>query len=74
MQLTFWLLICHKKWGAFEVVIFLFLRVTFFSVNHPFFDFTGLGKTKEDDVPQSDREKDAATEPTAGNVIVCFVN
>ena len=56
------------------MIIFLFLRVTFFSVNHSFFDFTGLGKTKEDDFPQRDREKDAATEPTAGNVIVCFVN
>ena len=54
---------------------FFFLRVTFFSFNHSFFlKFTGLEKTKEDDVPQNDCEKDAATGPMAGNVIVCFVN
>ena len=73
VQLNFWLLICHKKWGAFEVEIFLFFKSDLFSVNHRFFNLTGLEKTKEDDVPQNDCEKDAATDPIAGNVIVCFV-
>ena len=54
---------------------FFFLRVTFFfSVNHRFFTFTGVGKTKEDDVPQNDCEKDASTEPMAGNAIVCSLS
>ena len=35
-------------------------------------NFTGVEKTQEDDVPQSDLEKDAATGPMTGNVIVCF--
>ena len=48
--------------------------MTFFSVNDCFFNFTGLGKTKEDDVPQNDCEKDTSTEPIAGNVIVWFVS
>ena len=49
--------------------------MTFFSFNHRFFfKFTGLEKTKEGDVPQNDCEKDAATGPITGNVIVCFVN
>ena len=52
-----------------------FLRLTFFSFNHHFFKkFTGFEKTKESDVAQNDREKDAATGSIAGNVIVCFVN
>ena len=56
-------------------MIFFFLRVTFFfSVNHRFFTFIGVGKTKEDDVPQNDCEKDTSTEPMAGNVIVCFLS
>ena len=37
-------------------------------------NFTGVEKTQEDDVPQNDLEKDAATGPMAGNVIVCFAN
>ena len=49
--------------------------MTYFSVNHHFlfFDLTGLEKTKEDDVPQNDCEKDVAG-LIAGNFIVCFVN
>ena len=53
---------------------FFFKSDFFFSVNHRFFTFTGVGKTKEDDVPQNDCEKDASTEPMAGNVIVCFLS
>ena len=37
-------------------------------------NFTGVEKTQEDDVPQNDLEKDAATGPMAGNVVVCFAN
>ena len=37
-------------------------------------NFTGVEKTQEDDVPQNDLEKDGATGPMTGNVIVCFVN
>ena len=37
-------------------------------------NFTGVEKNQEDDVPQNDCEKDAATGPMAGNVFVCFVN
>ena len=37
-------------------------------------NFTGVQKTKEDDVPQNGFEKDAATGPMAGDVIVCFAN
>ena len=49
--------------------------MTYFSVNHLFFfNLTGLEKTKEDDVPQNDCEKDVAIGPIEGNVIVCFVN
>ena len=49
--------------------------MTYFSVNHLFFfNLTGLEKTKEDDVPQNDCEKDVARGPIAGNFIVCFVN
>ena len=49
--------------------------MTFFSFKHHFLlKFTGFEKTKEGDVPQNDCEKDAATGPIAGNVIVCFVN
>ena len=29
---------------------------------------------QEDDVPQNDLEKDAATGPMTGNVVVCFAN
>ena len=54
--------------------VFFFLRANFFFGNHRFYNFTGLGKTKEDDVPQNDCEKDASTEPMAGNVIVCFLS
>ena len=72
VQLNFWLLLCHKKWGAFQVEIFFFKSDLFF-VNHRFFNFIGLEKTKEDDVPQNNCEKDAVTDPIAGNVIVCFV-
>ena len=56
-------------------IVHFFLTVTYFSVSHHFFfNFTGLEKTKEDDIPQNDCEKDAATGPIAGNFIVCFVN
>ena len=48
--------------------------MTYFSVNHHFFNLTGLEKTKEDDVPQNDCEKDVTRGPIAGNFIVCFVN
>ena len=51
--------------GGLPRLIF-FLRVTFFPVNHRFFNFTGLGKNKEGDVPQNDCEKDPSTEPIAG--------
>ena len=37
-------------------------------------NFTGVEKTQEDDVPQNDLEKDAATGPMTGNVIVFFAN
>ena len=37
-------------------------------------NFTGVEKTQEDDVPQNDLEKDAATGPMAGDVIVCYAN
>ena len=37
-------------------------------------NFTGVEETQEDDVPQNDLEKDGATGPMAGNVIVCFAN
>ena len=56
------------KSSFFKSDIFFLLIITFF------FKFTGLEKTKEGDVPQNDREKDAATGSIAGNVIVCFVN
>ena len=60
--------------ALFRLESSFFLRVTFFSFNHHFFlQFTGLEKIKGD-VPQNDCEKDAATGPIAGNVIVCFVN
>ena len=62
------------KGGLLRLKSFFFLRVTFFSVNHRFFNFTGNGKTKDDDVPQNDCEKDTSTEPIAGNVIVCFLS
>ena len=56
------------KSSFFQSDIFFLLIITFF------FKFTGLEKTKEGDVLQNDREKDAATGSIAGNVIVCFVN
>ena len=56
------------KSSFFKSDIFFLLIITFF------FKFTGLEKTKEGDVLQNDREKDAATGSIAGNVIVCFVN
>ena len=37
-------------------------------------NFAGVEKTQEDDVPQNDLEKDAATGPMTGNVVVCFAN
>ena len=37
-------------------------------------NFTGVEKNQEDDVPQNGFEKDAATGPMAGDVIVCFAN
>ena len=37
-------------------------------------NFTGDEKTQEEDVPQNGFEKDAATGPMAGDVIVCFAN
>ena len=37
-------------------------------------NFTGVEKTQEDDVPQNGFEKDAASGPMAGDVIVCFAN
>ena len=36
-------------------------------------NFTGVEKT-QDDLPQNGFEKDAATGPMAGDVIVCFAN
>ena len=48
--------------------------MTYFSVNHHFFNLTGLEKTKEGDVPKNDCEKDVARGPIAGNFVVCFVN
>ena len=62
-----------QKRGAFEVEIFLFFNSDFFFVNHHFFNFTGVEKTKEGDVLQNDYEKDASMEPIAGNFIVYFV-
>ena len=56
------------KSSFFKSDIFFLLIITFF------FKFTGLEKTKEGDVLQNDREKDAATGSIAGIVIVCFVN
>ena len=61
--------------GGFWGWIFFFGKSdSFFSVNHRFFTFTGFRKTKEDDVPQNECEKDVAIGPIEGNVIVCFVN
>ena len=78
VQLNFWLIICHKNGrGASQVEIvclFFFKSECFFLEIIAFYNFTGLGKTKEDDVPQNDCEKDASTEPMAGNVIVCFLS
>ena len=37
-------------------------------------NLTGVEKTKENNVPQIGFEKDAATGPMAGDVIVCFAN
>ena len=62
------------KGGFWGWIFFFFKSDFFFSVNHRFFTFTGFRKTKEDDVPQNDCEKDASTEPMAGNVIVCFLS
>ena len=56
------------KSSFFKECHFFLLIITFF------LQLTGLEKTKEGDVPQNDREKDAATGSIAGNVIVCFVN
>ena len=64
-----------QKRGAFEVEIFLFFFKSdfFFCKSSFFFNFTGVEKTKEGDVLQNDYEKDASTEPIAGNFIVYFV-
>ena len=52
-------------------IVHFFSRVTYFSVSHHFFfNYTGLEKTKEDNVPQNDYEKDTAKGPIAGNFIV----
>ena len=62
---------CHKmKVG----IVHFFKSDIYFCKSSIFFNFTGLEKTKEVDVPQNDCEKDAVTGPIAGNFIVCFVN
>ena len=63
---------CHEKWRL-ESFIF-FKSDVVFCKSSIFLNFTGLEKNREDDVPQNDCEKDAATEAIAGNFIVCFVN
>ena len=54
--------------------VFFFKSEFFFLEIIALYNFTGLGITKEDDVPQNDCEKNASTEPMAGNVIVCFLS
>ena len=47
VQLNFWLLICHKNGRLLKLKSSFFLRVTFLSVNHRFFNLQDLEKPKK---------------------------
>ena len=77
MRQQWWCSLVYKKNVAKKTSsskLNFFFKSDIFFCKSSFFTFTGLGKTKEDDVPQNDCEKDTSTEPIAGNVIVCFVS